>query len=263
MPGGGHAPEYDFNEAKPAGTDYVYEIDNWVISNQKHWDNAYAVEHYSPSNDPDASEDDFGRHDFITLKEQAAKPDLSGSTNRHALYAKSDGFYAEDESGDEILLVSFGTPSVAAFPSGTICVFGNTSAPTGWTKKTDWEDKAALTINSDADGTALDSGGDMPLQNGHAHQEGTLANSAHNHKWYDFIALDHRARSYSSDGSSNVITHNTAVGGGGVEMTNNSWEINEDLWTANATPSISGETGSNNANSDQFYYQEVILATKD
>jgi hypothetical protein len=46
-------------------------------------------------------------------------------------------------------------------------------------------------------------------------------------------------------------------------MTVSAWAIGEDLWTANATPSISGETGSNNANSDQFYYQEVILATKD
>jgi hypothetical protein len=142
-------------------------------------------------------------------------------------------------------------------------VFGNTSAPTGWTKKTDWEDKAALTINSDADGTALDSGGDMPLQNGHAHQEGTLANSAHNHQWYDFRGTGNNARSYAVGGSNMSITRSVSTGGKGVCVTTSAEVIDEDLWTADVTPPISGETGSNNANSDQFYYQEVILATKD
>lgn len=135
MPGTTHSPEYSFNEDRPAGDTKGYDADNWIRSNQKHVDGAYGIEHYAPSNDPDASEDDFGRHDFITLKKQTTKPDLSGSSERVAIYYKADGIYTESTGGTEIMLVSAGGAN-KAFPTDTVMAFGNNSAPTGWTRLT-------------------------------------------------------------------------------------------------------------------------------
>ncbi|MBW1939426.1 MAG: hypothetical protein JRI67_11835, partial [Deltaproteobacteria bacterium] len=51
---------------------------------------------------------------------------------------------------------------VYAFASGTIMMFAQASAPSGWTKELGvggWQDGAMIVINTDADGTALGSGG--------------------------------------------------------------------------------------------------------
>jgi len=185
MPGGGFSPEYDFDETKPAGSTKLYDGDNWMRSNQQHFDNAMAAEHYSPTNDPDASEDDFGRHDFITLKKQSTKPDLSGSSERYAVYLKADGVYVETTGGAEVLLVSSGG-AIGNLPTGTVCLFGQATSPTGWTKKTDWQDGAAITINSDADGTALGSGGAGKLEEASGTQDHALTVAempTHNHSY--------------------------------------------------------------------------------
>jgi hypothetical protein len=136
MPGGGHSPEYDFDETKPGGSTYIADGDNWNVSNQQHFDNALSVEHYSPSNDPDASEDDFGRHDYITLKEQASKPTLTGSTTRHGLYAKSIGIFIEEDDGTEYQILSFSTGRSAIdadIPSGKIILFYSDTEIAGYT----------------------------------------------------------------------------------------------------------------------------------
>ena len=143
MPGGGHSPGQNFNADKPDGNTYLADGDNDIRDNQKHFDNALAVEHYSPTNDPDASEDDFGRHDFITLKEQGSKPDLTGSTNRHGFYAKSTGIYYEKSDGTEIciLLFSSGRSGVDAdIPSGQTILFESNTAVTGYSLLTNKDD---------------------------------------------------------------------------------------------------------------------------
>lgn len=113
-------------------------------------------------------------------------------------------------------------------PSGTVAFFGQATSPTGWTKKIDWQDGAMLVLNSDADGTTLDSGGAVKPQTAHTH----IA-SAHTH----------------------TVTPTTAgdqmTGGGG--------------WTV-ATPnpvtsSSSGDVAT--ASNTAFYYQEIICCIKD
>jgi len=144
MPGTGYIPEYDFNPERPAGaTDTVSLIDNWVNSNNQHQDNAYAVEHYAPSNDSDASEDDFGRHDYISLKQQSSKPSLTGSTNRTAFYTKSGGVYVEKADGTEIQILNFTTGRSgvdADIPSGEYILFYKDTAVTGYSLVTSIND---------------------------------------------------------------------------------------------------------------------------
>lgn len=144
MPSTGYSPEYDFNPERPAGaTDTVSLIDNWVNSNNQHFDNAYGVEHYAPSNDADASGDEYGRHDFITLKEKATKPDLTSSTTRHGLYAKAGGIYVEKSDGTEISVVNFTTGKIASYsdiPLGSDILFRSDTAVTGYALVTTYND---------------------------------------------------------------------------------------------------------------------------
>ena len=179
MPGGGHAPEYSWDETKPAGSTQIQDGDNWNRSNQMHIDNMLAVEHYSMGDDPDASEDDFGRHDYITLKEQGAKVDLSGSTDRHALYTKSDGLYFEKDDATEVQLIAFDTDQVPTeniephdIPSGEIILFEKNTAVTGYTLQTDKDDMVVyITKGSAAGGAtgATDKSGGTWNQPNHTH----------------------------------------------------------------------------------------------
>jgi hypothetical protein len=175
VPGTSHNPEFNFNEEMPAGSTKGYDADNWMRSNWKHLDNAWGIEHYAPSNDPDESEDDYGRHDYITLKQRAAKPDLTNSTNRHAIYPKSGGLYWEEPAGTETLLTA------TVFPSGTKVWFYADAAPTGWTLDATPSDEllavkggAVYTTGAAVAGTAWGSNTHTHTSAAHLHAKGTL-----------------------------------------------------------------------------------------
>ena len=147
--GGGYSPAYDYSVNKPAGTDDISLGDDRIRANQMHRANAYAVEHYDPSGATDASEDDYGRHNFVTLKEQTSKPDLTGSTSRHGFYAKSDGIYFEKSDGTELQVMSFTTDKIPGssvssgvdIPSGTKLLFYSDTAISGYSIVTDYDDQ--------------------------------------------------------------------------------------------------------------------------
>ena len=136
-------------------------------------------------------------------------------------------------------IVSDATTLKAAdiFPAGTIMFFGQASAPTGWTKKTDWEDGAMLVLNSDANGTALADGGAVKAQTAHTHTYNTVITHGH--------ALDADATAGGG------ITQNVGSGAGGTDGSDDDAVV--------ATGSASGTVAANTA----FYYQEMIACTKD
>jgi len=202
MPGGGYSPEFDWDANKPAGDTEIQDGDNWNRSNQQHIDNAYAVEHYSPGNDPDASEDDYGRHDFVTFKEQGSKPSLAGSTDRHAIYSKSDGLYVEEEDGTETLLIAWDTNKVPAesveasdIPSGETIVFDKNTAVSGYTLQTDVNDRLLfITKGSGAGGEtggANHSAGTWTISGGNVQNHTLTINEipAHHHSYTRYSGL--------------------------------------------------------------------------
>lgn len=269
--GGGHAPEFNYDVTKPAGSTVGYDCDNWLRSNMQHESNQYAIEHYDVSDDVDFSEDDTGRHAFITLKEQAAKPDLSGSTNRHAFYTKSDGFYVEKDDATEIKIFDFTLAqvpyaAVQPFAAATNMLFGQATSPTGWTKKTNWQDGAMIVINSDADGTALASGGSVKPQDTHTHTgpSHTHTGPSHTHT----LVNESRSVPYSYNGFS--ISHYWPVIDGGTGVTKQAeggvatnQNVLSDITAASGTGSTgAGGTGATGANTAP-YYQEAIWCTKD
>lgn len=243
MPGGGFAPSDDFDETRPAGTDYGYDIDRWCASNLQHICNAYAIEHYEMSNDPDESEDDFGRHDFITLKEQALKPDLSASTDRTGLYTKSDGVYIEKDDATEIKILDFTTERSDVdndVPSGEIILFEKDTAVTGYSLLTTKNDMAVYITKGLAaggeEGATDKSGGTWTIA-GLTADSHTHTGPNHNHQWYNEIAGADDA-SYGAGGASLDIaqTSNANLG----ISTYSTYRLSKDYYTNSAG---TGNTG--------------------
>lgn len=155
-------------------------------------------------------------------------------------------------------------------PSGTVMLFGQASAPTGWTKKTNWQDKAMFTYNGDANGTALDSGGSAAAQTAHTH---TGPSHTHTGPSHTHTGPSHtHATTFPVDGwsvntspASNqpaAVTSGTlnyalvaraltsAAGGTGATGAEG---------TGNTGAAGTGASGANTA----FFYQELIVCTKD
>jgi len=153
------------------------------------------------------------------------------------------------------------TAALRIFPQNTVVLFGNKSAPTGWTKKTTWTDGAMIVVSSDADGTALDSGGAVKAQVAHTHDPGTFAGPSHNHQWYDYTDLSTTGKSYDSGGSATNVLSNTISAGTHIIATDSGKAISLDLYTkGGGTGSV---TGTSDDPSALPYYQEVIACTKD
>lgn len=221
MPGAGYTPEYDFDPERPAGaSDTVALIDNWVNSNAQHVDNALAVEHYAASDDPDASEDDFGRHDYITLKTQSSKPSLTGSTNRVAIYRRSGAIYAENTDGTETVIVNLSTNRLGPssdIPYQTTLLFESNTAITGYTLRTDIDDYHVYI------GSGSGAGG---LTGGIARTGGTWTQPNHTHTFSATTGTPSGTAQDQGDGSEvcAVSTHTHTVSGtSGNGATANTW----------------------------------------
>lgn len=132
------------------------------------------------------------------------------------------------------------------FPSGTIVIFGQASAPTGYTKVTAWQDNAMLCVNTEADGATLNSGGGANPQSSHVHQTSDHALTInempiHHHGLEGVseghVSVDYRGWHVHTDGSYKMDTYDE--GGGQAH--------NHGPTVLNTAP----------------YYQEVIAAQKD
>lgn len=197
-------------------------------------------------------------HDGIIWNLKANIPDVTAS-EPSSLNADWNNVTFIDENGNATIpgVLTIGSNTADAFPSGTIMLFGQASAPLGWTKKLDWSDNAMLTINSEINGTTLSSGGSTNPQSSHLHNSGTLSGDNHLHQWYQ--GGTDSGVSFNSSGvsvgfsetignSTNALTVGTAN-----KLTNILY------YTSNTAPSISGSTDNNT----QPLFQEIIACIKD
>ena len=127
-------------------------------------------------------------------------------------------------------------------PQNTIMLFGQPSAPVGWTKLTSWQDTSLITINSDADGTSLASGGTYSPELSHDHSlsGGGSTGSAGGHSHGVSSGTVH---SYTGGTSYSVKSFVSGVGGVG------------DHTHSTSSGSIS--------DGPIPWYQEVIAASRD
>jgi len=151
----------------------------------------------------------------------------------------------DDEGGDKRLLLQF--LSESAFEAGTISFFIQSVAPTGWTKKVDWQDNAMLCYTSGAIGN----GGGVNPQSVHAHGDNF---SVDNH----IISIAQMPSHYHSY---------SGCGGVGGPITGEPGSVNA---CGGRTSGTQGGSGGHNhdksgsiSNNTAPYYQTTIAATKD
>jgi len=134
-------------------------------------------------------------------------------------------------SGNLTVLDAVTLKAADTFPAATVMLFGQNAAPTGWTRKTDWQDTAMICYAASGDCGA---GGAVNPQSTHTHTYGTIAH---------------------------VHTVARASGGSGAHV-GVSWVDNGDSSDTFNTGSTGSATSPTSA-STAPYYQEVIAATKD
>lgn len=151
------------------------------------------------------------------------------------------------------------TAALRIFPQNTVVLFGNKDAPTGWSKKTDWDDGAMIVIGSDADGTVLDSGGTIKPQLAHTHGAGSYVFPNHEH------IFDSAGQLSSIDSQTGTINADTK---GGRAFTSTSGGGSDTPYYFNTKTETDGGASVTGTSGDTTtaklpLYQEVIACKKD
>jgi hypothetical protein len=144
----------------------------------------------------------------------------------------TDQLYIRNKDDDQWLTLGF-------IP-GTIMLFGQASAPLGWTKLTSWTDNSMICINTQANGTALGSGGTANPQSQHTHTgpSHTHTGPSHTH-------------------SLTFTPQNFLVGGG-------TYGLRYDIATVASGTGNTGASGTDpTGNNTAPLYQEIMACTKD
>lgn len=120
----------------------------------------------------------------------------------------------------------------SVIPATTKMLFGQSTAPTGWTKDTStWTNDSMIVFTT---GSISSGGTDSP-------------STAHNHRWYIYNGLTSTDQTYDSGGSPADITSVSITSGVHIASTLAATSITNAAYTAKQTPK----------------YQMVIAATKD
>ncbi len=141
-----------WNKDVPAAGIQARYLDDGVRTNNAALEDALGRDHEFPGTMSSTA----GMHNVVQLIDQA------GDEAAHATAVK-----LWSNAGKLRTIVPSGmAATVDAFPSGTIMVFGQNSAPTGWTRKADWQDNAMLCYASAGN---ISSGGSVNPQSTHTH----------------------------------------------------------------------------------------------
>lgn len=136
------------------------------------------------------------------------------------------------------------------FTPGTVMLFGQNSAPTGWTRKADWQDNSMLCYAATGD---IGSGGEVNPQTAHTHDAGTIKVRVARMDGGNF-------KVYNSTGGEVTLGYHTAIDeaiASGLGILRWQYNTNTPFYS---DPSVKVGTSGDNPTP---YYQEVIAATKD
>lgn len=198
----------DFDRDKPAGNQKVRLADDDIRTNNYALQEAIGRDHKFPTGDGT----DSGEHlQIIFNAVLGADPDPG--TGKFAIYPKDNGagdpdLFCQDEN-NTVLKLFYGE-------AGTVMIFGQNSAPTGWTRKADWADTSMLCYAATGD---CGSGGSANPQSTHTHTgpSHTHTLSAHTHTGpshthtvvdhaHDLANHTHTAPSHTHTGPSHAHT---------------------------------------------------------
>lgn len=188
----------------------------------------------------------------------AAAPGYTfGSDLNTGFFLKSGDTIGIAAGGVEI--ASIGSSGVSFLPSGTVMLFVQTSAPTGWTKSTTHNNKALRVVS----GTAS-SGGTTAFTSVFTSRTLVVANlPAHTHGAGSYTAASGGAHTHTI--SSMGTTSDVTTDGGGFRFANTAGTKTTDSDGAHThtISGTSGSTGSGTAIDFAVAYVDVIIATRD
>ncbi len=175
------------------------------------------------------------------------------------------GFYrsAADTMGVAGTLTSDGTTPYDSFPSGTLMLFQQTAAPTGWTKQSTHDDKALRVVTG-----AASSGGSTAFTSVFTARTIAEANlPVHTHT---FSATTSSDGAHTHQLSADRNTNSTGSGGGDrlQDLIDGTAGNDDATTTSNGahTHTVSGTTGSTGSGTAMDFavqYVDLIIAAKD
>lgn len=127
-----------WDKLKPAGSQKVRLSDDDIRANNSALEDALARNHTFPGTEGD----DAGEHTVIELADQAG--DEAQEAGLIKLWNNAGAL--------KFIVPSGSARHLDAIPSGTVMLFGQAAAPTGWTKKTDWTDGSMLVYTTGSPG---------------------------------------------------------------------------------------------------------------
>lgn len=241
-----------WDKAKPAEGIKAKFLNDLIRENNDALEDALERDHKFPG----TMGSDAGEHLQITFNAPLGA-DPAGAANKGVLYTKDVTALAELFFVREDDVVC----RVEMFPTGTVMLFGQNAAPTGWTRKADWTDNSMLVYAATGD---IAAGGSVSAESRHTH-----ASLSHTHgpgtlkfvtAFFDNLVLKliNSAGNYIPVVDSLLyVERGSARSAITVSMS--------DTWFYTGTGSGNtgaGGTGATGLN-DQPYFQEVIAATKD
>lgn len=149
--------------------------------------------------------------------------------------------------------------------AGTIMLFGQNSAPTGWTRKINWQNNAMICYAATGN---IASGGSVNPQSTHTHTgpSHTHTGPSHRHQWYIAQGAASHDETHNSGGNPVTIPlgNYKTDGARHIDIKTTDTQAIGHGYTSNSGTGATGAegTGTTGANTAP-YYQEVIAATKD
>ena len=188
----------------PVGDEFLPEIDDRMRSQKASLVDAIGRDHKFPT----GAGTDAGEHTRIVFNAPLSSNPNPGA-NKFALFPKLVGAVIElacQNSANKELRVFYGE-------AGTIMLFGQNSAPTGWTRKSDWQDGAQLCYRASDD---IEAGGEADPRQPHEHtteeHSHDSAEHAHGMKAHRHLSEHyHGAGSLSGGGHSHNLADSAIV----------------------------------------------------
>ena len=201
----------------------------------------------------------------------------SESVDEDNLYisnAGSNGQFLSKQSGNDGGLTWATVSSEDYIPDGSVMVFFQANAPTGWTKVTTQNDKTLRVVSGTGGGTggdwAMSAGETTSSHGGHAHSSaahthggGSLAAGAHTLSTSQMPSHNHS--SVGGSGYGVGANWNSSGGGGTTGSTggNGSHQHSLSGTSASTTPGDTGSAGSHTHTIAAPQYIDVIICSKD
>jgi hypothetical protein len=214
-----------------------------------------------------------GAIDLEHLSSQSVDED-----NLYISNAGSNGQFLSKQSGNNGGLTWATVSSEDFIPDGSVMVFFQANAPTGWTKVTSQNDKTLRVVSGTGGGTggdwAMSAGETTSSHGGHAHSSaahthggGSLAAGAHTLSTAELASHSHSGTSRHQQttaslqaGSGNYVARGTSTGSAG---SGNSHSHSLSGTSASTTPGDTGSAGSHTHTIAAPQYIDVIICSKD